>query len=1009
MSSAFRFQPATGRLDRVVQRPRLLNLLRDRFDHRLTLVVGPAGAGKSTALAQAVESNQIDPYGVDVWFGAEAADNDPLQLLTGLCQAVGVRMTSGFEPTLNVVAEEIWRQAPLDVALIVDDVHHIESESSLRLLTELLSLMPTNGHLVLAGRSLPAVPAARLLVHNQLLTVDMGDLEFDDDEVRELLDLRPVDGSSLDELPRHPALADLSLVAGTRAQVSFLEQEVLSWFDPERLGLLERVSVLAEFDEAIVRRLSGGAVGAAALVDGLPLVEETTDGGYRLHTLLTEALQPCVSAQEAKNVQRQAAAVETDRQNLPAAIAILASCGDIDAGVDLAREFATWSTLRRSYSELRDVHSFLQSECPDLALTSLFEHECVAALRARGSHPSEVVFGIAGVAEKARSEGDETVEALALFRAISGHDSDGNSVPEELVDRLAVLAETDGIAKTMLRQVRSAEAVKEGKIEEAVAWLDQWDGTNPRLEQVYRSVRLCDFGRPEEVEAFMTPEDLQNMSPGEEVMVAFAMWLRGEASPEVALRIVQDFVVQTLARGVVENSVSLLGVGVFIALTAGDKEFAAQLLGQGQDLITDGSTTRIRQFMEFGRAANAAVYQSDEAAGAILEDCLRELPLDAWPSRHHLLGLSLLYVTRPETRVVLEGCELGPSLATSVQAGRALISLRQSGSTEEAVDLPWCDADLLRVQVLPHHLCELAIGAMAGGNVDARRVLKQLPDLPHLLSRVTTSASEVVRVAAERQLRRFPVEPRSHIQILALGSITLLRDGERVEDPDWVRRRRVRELLAYLVERRSARRSEIARALWPDLDSNKGAGNLRVNLSYLQKVLEPNRESGVPPFYVQVEGERVFLHPSTSVDVDAFEKEMAEALRHDRAGAATVAYDLYVSCLSRYRGPFLADFDAAWCEDNQVRIDSLALGGHCRLGELTAAKGEPEEALQWAMRATRISELSERAGRLFVNCLLAMGDRAAAQQSLLGLLSRLKSAELVPESETAHLLAKLRE
>jgi ATP/maltotriose-dependent transcriptional regulator MalT len=56
-----RFQPLALRADRRIDRPRLTELLSARFERRLTLVTAAAGYGKSTALAQAVASNRLDP------------------------------------------------------------------------------------------------------------------------------------------------------------------------------------------------------------------------------------------------------------------------------------------------------------------------------------------------------------------------------------------------------------------------------------------------------------------------------------------------------------------------------------------------------------------------------------------------------------------------------------------------------------------------------------------------------------------------------------------------------------------------------------------------------------------------------------------------------------------------------------------------------------------------------------------------------------------------------------
>jgi len=53
MPRSFRFDPPESRSDLLI-RPRLLRALLGRWEHRVTLVVGGAGLGKTTLLVQAV-------------------------------------------------------------------------------------------------------------------------------------------------------------------------------------------------------------------------------------------------------------------------------------------------------------------------------------------------------------------------------------------------------------------------------------------------------------------------------------------------------------------------------------------------------------------------------------------------------------------------------------------------------------------------------------------------------------------------------------------------------------------------------------------------------------------------------------------------------------------------------------------------------------------------------------------------------------------------------------------
>ena len=100
---------------RVIARPRVTRLLRGRFDHRVTVLTAPAGAGKTTALRLAIEANHLDPFGIDVFHAASQHDCDPAHLITGLAGAVGCHSSGSVEGTIAAIADTIWSAAPRDM------------------------------------------------------------------------------------------------------------------------------------------------------------------------------------------------------------------------------------------------------------------------------------------------------------------------------------------------------------------------------------------------------------------------------------------------------------------------------------------------------------------------------------------------------------------------------------------------------------------------------------------------------------------------------------------------------------------------------------------------------------------------------------------------------------------------------------------------------------------------------------------------------------------------------
>jgi len=69
-------------------RPRLLTLLQQRFERRLTTLVAGPGFGKTSLLAQAVAENRLSPRGVDAWVGCQPEDSVASMLARKLLAAV---------------------------------------------------------------------------------------------------------------------------------------------------------------------------------------------------------------------------------------------------------------------------------------------------------------------------------------------------------------------------------------------------------------------------------------------------------------------------------------------------------------------------------------------------------------------------------------------------------------------------------------------------------------------------------------------------------------------------------------------------------------------------------------------------------------------------------------------------------------------------------------------------------------------------------------------------------
>ena len=243
---------------------------------------------------------------------------------------------------------------------------------------------------------------------------------------------------------------------------------------------------------------------------------------------------------------------------------------------------------------------------------------------------------------------------------------------------------------------------------------------------------------------------------------------------------------------------------------------------------------------------------------------------------------------------------------------------------------------------------------------------------------------------------------------MLLGPVELFRDGQLVEINAFAKRPKVRELLAVLLERGAMTRFELCALLWPGHeDEDRALGNLRTALSFLNDVLEPDRARGSASFHLRIDGDAISLDRRVTTDVAQFEELLESAQADENAGLPASAIQTYRRAADLYRGTYLHGIDVEWVVLSRLRLQSMAVSAMCRIAELTAAKGEPEQAARWAAKARHIDHLNERAGRVFVASLEAIGDRTSARSAARELVDTLRAADLEPTPATQRVIARL--
>ena len=198
-----------------VERTRLHDLLRQGCALPLTLVVAPAGWGKSTLVADWLRQDQVAAG----WVSLDSGDDDPKRFWRYLLLAAGQGApgagraalrrldAAGSDILRDVLPTFVNEMTSSDAALVLvlDDYHLVTSAQVHESVTMLLDRCPPQLHLVLITRADPPLLLSRLRVRGDLAELRAEHLKFSLDEAREFFGGRL--GTQLSEQDVHRLLA----------------------------------------------------------------------------------------------------------------------------------------------------------------------------------------------------------------------------------------------------------------------------------------------------------------------------------------------------------------------------------------------------------------------------------------------------------------------------------------------------------------------------------------------------------------------------------------------------------------------------------------------------------------------------------------------------------------------------------------------------------------------------------------------------------------------------------
>ncbi|GAB3314802.1 hypothetical protein GCM10027451_30040 [Geodermatophilus aquaeductus] len=1009
MSRALRYTPPLANRD-LITRPRLLEVLRSRFERPLTAVVAPAGFGKTTLLGQAVSENLLSPSGEDRWLTCQRDDTTLSFLASGAFAAVGLSAPVPEDPrqAAVAVAEALWSAAPRQVALVLDDVHLVSPGSpAARFLGHLVEELPRNGHLVLASRPPLPLSVTRLVAGGDAVVLREEDLQFREDEVTAFAESRGVSPELLGDVGGWPALAELTATAGPFAVSGYVWEELLTQLSPERRHALALLVAVGGADEEIATALLGRDVDLPSLLEGLPLLVRSRSGWWSLHGLWAAALQHHLDSGQVAEARRTAAAILRGR-------------GQYHEAMGLLLDAQAWDDVRRLVVEVCECCTALVPTDVLEAWSHRLPHEVrqspegllLAAMVAEPTSPGTAEELLVRALAVAQGDPGVRYACLNALVQLAFWRSDRRRM-ETLLEALEELAR-DGHpgAPAFVALVRGVLARSTDDVRSAltVPGLVSRAPLNPVQDWLHAQLvllRLGDAATGEVLARRSLSHTATTMHGVARCLLLESLRLRGRL--EEAERLL-PYLLADMRPAKVLTSPELVTCAVSLLDALGRQEEAGELLRASRSVLGASPVAWAPLARTLAETFHDLSAGDEGRSAAALRSIARTGGRNSAAVRVSPVALPLLYVLVPEVRDRWDADPPPGALADLHAGARALVELRERGSTTAAGDISATTWPVLRALLPVPWVAELTLGMAAAGQAGAPALVEDLgPAARATLRAQAATAPRALAATARSLLRAIPAAPTARLQLRALGPLELRRDGVVVTAPE-LRRERVRQLLGYLVTHARPTRTAIAAELWPDLDDVAAGRNLRVTLTYLQNVLEPDRGELDPPYFVRSAGPVLYLVADGALEIDVLQFEHArdEAARLERQGAPSAALSAHRRAAGLWGGDLLADVaGGTWLEWERDRLRSRFVASAVRAGDLLLARGDTEAARTLAERALLADDCSEEAHQLLVAVRLADGDLVGAQRALRRCQHVLAELGVPPQQRTRSLAQQL--
>jgi len=957
-------------------RQRLIDRLAMRWTKKLVTVSAPAGYGKSTVIAQAIRDNDDDPSGTDLYVALRPPAEDPTHLANAILSATRnpeQRPERDVGAAAVEITDQLARFAPHDVALILDDIHHADSPDSAELLRLVLADLPSNAHVVLAGRRIPQIPMARLTASEDLEAVTNSDLAFDPAEMATMADLHGVEASTVDGLASWPALVRLALSAGPHVSREFLLEEIVAHLDAnQRCGMATTVVAGRADDDLLARAASPGLTTNDLLP--LPLVAELGDGSVIAHDLWAEAINDLVDVDELTKIADHAARWHS-------------GAGRVEEAIDTAARFGRWDSARAALMDALSANDSVLDAPTARRWLQLFarsdldqpELRLLRAMAARLEVGAGTgIDNIEAAIEEFDRRGELRYMSIAVVElGMQGWQNADRELARRAGHHVRRLAETgDPEMQALLHFSRGMSAAGPREALDHSMKVDVAVHQRAMAPLHHRARATLCFELGDGDQAIDHLRRLVKSAPGatSERTLAAAQFLNGDPSPYLDLTAEVVGHRRESARDTFLES--FFACVILSRLGRSD--------GIGHSLRSANERVRERTYRALATATEF-VNEGDENAAALeLSRLLAHKDIGPLASRHEFTHFpTVSYVLNREIRSHLDTLDLGPLFVAKRSVARTLLAAR-TGRIVRGGDLP---AHGLVLAALPLRWSVELTGRIANhDSVGAVKLMTYLIDhagsTVHLLARELANGPGPEVDGLRILLKSVASPPNEILRIRICGSLAV---GFGSDSFVAIAGSRVRQLLQLLALRRRVRRSIAAAALWPDHDEQSAANNLRKTLAQLRNALEPDRNPGEQSFHLRIDAEHIELHESDRITVDTWEIDrlIDDGSRLESANLPRSAADAYAAAAQLAVDMAFVDLADVELFAGELRAWSARVS---RAVERTARWHLSQNQLDAAARAARrlhaLEHGNERAHQVLISVALLENELAAAAKAI---------------------------